>query len=187
MPSKRHSPRPVSEPPMYDFSVIRDLRKHSGMSIGTVSGLSGVSPAVISKLERNRTTAELSTLFRLGRVFGVTTQDLIALAESRTAHLARTSSHSSGGFVFKEILYGNVRLLSGEAKKGARVSRPEIHRDDYEVCWVLKGGVRFTLPHETHTLKAGEAIQFDAVLQHTYEAVADCQVIIAHLRKGKRF
>ena len=172
---------------MYDFSVLRDLRKHSAQSIGDVSELSGISASVISKLERNRTSADLSTLFRLGRVFGMTTQDLIALAESRTAHRARTTAHTSGGFVFKEILYGNVRLLFGDAAKGARVSRPEMHRDDYEVCWVLKGTLRFTLPHEKHTLKAGDAIQFDAVLHHTYEALADCRIIIAHLRKGKRF
>jgi len=172
---------------MYDFSILRDLRKQSSLNIGTVSELSGISPSVISKLERNQTSAELSTLFRLGRVFGMTTQDLIALAESRTAQVVRTTSHASGGFVFKEILYGNVRLLFGEARKGAKVSRPEIHRDDHEVCWVLKGTVRFLLPHEKHTLKTGDAIQFDAVLHHTYEAVTDCQVIIAHLRKGKRF
>ena len=172
---------------MYDFSVLRDLRKHASLSIGAVSEVSGISPSVISKLERNKTSAELSTLFRLGRVFGMTTQDLIALAESRTAHLTRATPHVAGGFVFKEILYGNVRLLFAEAQKGAQVSRPEIHRDDYEICWVLKGAVRFTLPHEKHTIKAGNAIQFNAALQHTYEALADCQIVIAHVRKAKRF
>jgi len=172
---------------MYDFSVLRDLRKQAALSIENVSERSGISPSVISKLERNQTSAELSTLFRLGRVFGMTTQDLIALAESRTAHLSETTTHHAGGFAFQEINYSNVRLLYGEARKGASVSRPEIHRDDYEICWVLKGTVLFKLPHETHTIKTGGAIQFDAVLHHTYEAITDCRVIIAHLRKGKRF
>ena len=172
---------------MFDFSVLRDLRKRECLSIEQVSESSGVSPAVISKLERNQTSAELSTLFRLSRVFGINTTDLVALAESRTAHLAKTKVHKSGLFIFKEIAYGNIRLLFGEAPGGAIVSRPEIHGDDYEICWVLSGVIAVTLPHEKHLIKAGNAIQFDAILDHTYEVQEDCRVMIVHLKKGKRF
>ncbi|MEI6035271.1 MAG: helix-turn-helix domain-containing protein [Verrucomicrobiae bacterium] len=173
--------------PMFDFSVLRGLRKRDGLSIEQVSKSSGVSAAVISKLERNQTSAELSTLFRLGRVFGINTTELISLAESRTAQLARSTTRQSGAFHFKEIAYGNARLLFGSAPGGATVSRPEIHRDDYEICWVLSGKVEINLPHERHVIEAGGGIQFDAILDHTYAALEACQVIIAHLRKGKRF
>ena len=74
-------------------------------------------------------------------------------------------------------------LLRREQECRAR----EIHRDDYEVCWVLSGRVRFTLPDEKHELTSGEAIQFDAILHHTYEALENCEVVVIHLRKGKRF
>jgi transcriptional regulator with XRE-family HTH domain len=172
---------------MYDFSVLRELRKRDHLTIGDVSKRSGISPAVISKLERNQTRAELETLFRLGRVFGMTATDLLALTEMRTAHRATAATHVGGEFVFKEVQYANARLLFGEAPKGAKVSRPEIHQDDYEVCWVLTGKVRLILPHEQHDLNAGQAIQFDAILHHTYEALESSQLIVVHLRKGKRF
>ena len=55
---------------MFDFSVLRELRKREGLTIEATSKRSGVSPAVISKLERNQTRAELETLFRISRVFG---------------------------------------------------------------------------------------------------------------------
>mgnify|MGYP001837380540 CR=1 FL=1 len=48
----------------FDFTILRELRKRAGLSIGEVSAESGVSAAVISKLERNRTRAELDTLYR---------------------------------------------------------------------------------------------------------------------------
>ena len=171
----------------YDFSFIRQLRKRDELTIGDVSKRSGISAAVISKLERNQTRAELETLFKLSRVFGLTTNELIALAESRTSQRASSAKHVAGGFIFREISYSNIRCLFGAAPKGAKVSRPEIHRDDYEVCWVLSGRVRFDLPDETHELNGGDAIQFDAILHHTYEALEDCEIIIIHLRKGKRF
>ena len=113
--------------------------------------------------------------------------DLLALAESRGAHHASETRHKSGGFDFREVRYGNARCLYGCARKGSTLSRPEIHGDDYEICWVLKGSLRIRLPHEVHDLATGRAIQFDAILEHTYEALADCEIVIVHMRKGKRF
>jgi mannose-6-phosphate isomerase-like protein (cupin superfamily) len=113
--------------------------------------------------------------------------DLLMLTESRTAHRAVESSHRSGAFTFRDIHYGNIRALLGEAKAGGMVSNPEIHQDDLEVCWVLRGAIRVKLPHEHPVLKAGECVQFDAILEHSYEVMEDCQILILHLKKGKRF
>jgi quercetin dioxygenase-like cupin family protein len=77
--------------------------------------------------------------------------------------------------------------MHASAPKGARLSTPELHRDDYELCWVLKGKLRFSLPNESYELSGGESLQFDALLSHTYEVLEDCEIIITHLRKDKRF
>ena len=177
----------VSSEGMYDFTILRDLRKREGWTIADLSSRTGVSPAVISKLERNQTSSELSTLFSLSRAFGMNATDLLLLAESRTSHRSTESSHRSGAFTFREIRYGNVRALLGEASAGGQVSNPEIHQDDLEVCWVLRGTVRVQLPHEQPVLKAGECVQFDAIQEHAYEVLEDCQILILHLKKGKRF
>jgi transcriptional regulator with XRE-family HTH domain len=183
--SRRKFPGDVAR--MYDFSVLRQLRKREGLTIADLSVRSGVSPAVISKLERNQTSAELPTLFYLGRAFGMNATDLLMLAESRTAHRSKETQHQSGAFTFRDIHYGNIRALLGEAVAGGQVSNPEFHQDDYEVCWVLRGKIRVNLPHEQQVLKAGECVQFDAILTHTYEVIENCQILILHLKKGKRF
>lgn len=179
-------PDPANQP-MFDFSVLREIRKREGLTMEAVSQRSGISIPVISRLERNQSSAELETLFKLSRVFGMNAADLLALAESRGAHRAQETQHKSGGFEFREIRYGNGLCLYGIAKKGSTLSRPEIHGDDYEICWVLKGRIRFRLPHEVHELRAGQAMQFDAILEHSYEALADSELMIVHMRKGKRF
>src|ERR1051326_8167774 len=99
----------LGEPPIYDFSFLRGLRKRDELTIQDVSTRSGVSPAVISKLERNQTSAELETLFRLSRVFGMNATEMLALAEARTAQRAVETSHVGGEFVFREVQYGNMR------------------------------------------------------------------------------
>lgn len=197
MPSRFPEPvpppaSPVAESPMpetlmFDFSVVRELRKREGLTLGDVSRRSGISIPVLSRLERNQSVAEIETIFKLSRVFGMNAADLLALAESRSAHHAAESRHKSGGFAFREVRYGNALCLYGKAKRGSSLSRPEVHGDDYEICWVLEGRLRIRLPHEVHDLAAGQAIQFDAILEHSYEALADCEIVIVHMRKGKRF
>ena len=172
---------------LYDFSILRTLRKRSELTIAEVSEKSGVSPAVISKLERNQTSAELETLFRIARIFDMSAADLIALAEARTGHRKDAGHREIHGFSFEQVKYSNILCLFGTAQKGEELSRPEIHEDDYEVCWVLEGEVEITLPGETHMLKAGQSLQFDAILEHAYRVVEDCRLLILHITKSRRF
>ena len=172
---------------MYNFTVLRDLRKKQALTIADLSERTGISPAVISKLERNQTVAELKTLFRLARGFGVTAAELLALVESRTAQAKQETERIAGDFHFRQIEYANCKCFYADAPKGSQRSNPDAHRDDFEVCWVLEGKVRIDLPHESHTLNAGDCLQFDAVFEHTYEVLEDCRFIITHIRKPKRF
>jgi transcriptional regulator with XRE-family HTH domain len=178
---------PRSEAPQFDFSVVRSLREQRELTLAQLSAASGVSVAVISKLERNQQSAELETIYRLARAFGLSATDLLALTESPLAHRTGEKSYRSGDFKFRQIRYANVVGLLGSAPAGSKVSRPEIHHDDTEVCWVIEGKLRLSLPHEEVLLAAGESIQFDAIQQHTYEALADSQFVILHLRKEKRY
>lgn len=172
---------------MYDFGIVRSLRKRRGWTIAHLASLAGVSSAVISRLERNESRAELETLFRVSRAFGVGTPELLSLAERPLAHVIRESAHESEGFAFREIAYGNVRCLLGSASASGWVSRPDVHADQYELCWCLSGTVRIALPAETHVLEAGSAVQFDAIIEHSYEAVTNCRLLIMHLTKEKRY
>ena len=177
----------ATPPDKFDFSVLRRLREQHEMTLADLSEASGVSVPVISKLERNQQSAELDTLYRLGRAFGMSATDLLALAESPLAHRGEEDAHRSGQFRFRQIRFANVVALLGTAPASSRVSRPEIHHDDTEVCWVLEGKLRLTLPHEECVLETGQCMQFDAIQQHTYESLADSRFLILHLRKDKRY
>lgn len=172
---------------MFDFSILREIRKREGLTLEEVASRSGLSIAVISRLERNQTSAELETLYKLGRVFGMSATDLLALSESRMAHLKGEESYRSDGFQFRMIRYANHACFLAVAKAGSRIRKPEIHHDDHETCWVIEGKVRIELPHETVELAAGQSLQFDAIQEHSYEAVEDSQLILVHLKKGKRY
>jgi len=172
---------------MYDFGVLRELRKRAGLTLDVIQARSGVTPAVLSRIERNKAKPELDTLYRLARVFGMTATDVLALAEQASAHTTTEERYGHAGFQFRKVTYGNATVFHARASCGTHVSNPEVHHNEYELCWVLEGTVRLTLPHEQHVLTAGQAIQFDAVLEHTYEVVEDLEMVITHIRKGMRY
>lgn len=172
---------------MFDFSVLREIRKRAGMTLSDLSERSGVSLGVISKLERNQTQAEVGTLYKLGRVFGMRATDILTLAEAPLSNKKQAQEYYSDGFQFQSVKYAKAKCILASAKAGARISKPDVHHDDHEICWVLKGSIRLTLPKESHDLEPGESIQFDAIQEHTYEALEDCEMMIVHLLKDKRF
>lgn len=177
---------PASEK-ICDFRILRELRKSHHLSIAALSEQSEVSASVISKLERNQTKAEIDTLYRLARVFRLSLGDLISLAEHKVAHLVNAENYRNGGFRFHRVSYGNFRCMYGFAEAGTKLSKPDLHGDDLETCWVRKGAVRIALPNEVCKLTAGMSVQFDALMPHTYEVLEDCEIIIIHLKKGNRF
>ena len=170
-----------------DFSVIRQLRKDASMTLENVSEKSGVSIAVLSRLERNQQICEIETLYRLARVFNLSASDLLGLAESTAAHPKRAESYRSGFFEFEKVSYAGIDCFLAEAHAGSELTRPEAHGDEFEICWVLEGRLRISLPAETHELGPGEALQFDAVLPHTYEVLENARLHIIHLKKTHRF
>lgn len=171
----------------FDFGILREIRKRAELTISELSARSGVSVAVISKLERNQTQAEVGTLRKIGGVFGMRATDLLTLAESPISRKKVATSYNSDGFDIQKVRYGNADCILADGKKGVRVSKPDIHHDDHEICWVIEGKARLELPQQSFELDAGESVQFDAIQEHSYEALEDCRLVIVHLRKDKRF
>jgi transcriptional regulator with XRE-family HTH domain len=170
----------------YDFSILRNLRKAQGFTIADIAQASGISTAVISRIERNQAVPELDTLARLGKAFGISATDLLGLAEFRTAQTATAQHYTSGGFQFLNVNFMNIQCFMGSALAGGTVNRPEVHHNDHEICWILQGSIEMMINEERHVLKEGDALQFDAVLSHTYRALSDCRILILHIRKGKQ-
>ncbi len=169
----------------FDFSIIRKLRQRDKLSIAELSEESGVSAAVISKLERNCNHAELDTLLRLARVFELSTAELLSMAELNFTRRCNETFRRAENFRFREVHFPGVKVQYGRADAGDCLSRPEIHRDEYEMCWVLKGKMKLSLSGTEYEVSVGMSLAFDALLEHGYCAIEDSEFIIIHRRKDQ--
>jgi transcriptional regulator with XRE-family HTH domain len=170
-----------------DFSIVRELRKRAGMTLEAVSQQSGVSIAGLSKLERNQNMIELDTLYRLARVFSLSATDLLSLAESCSARVREAEFYESGPFEFQRVQFKGITCYQATAEAGGSLSKPEAHGDEFEICWVREGRIRILLPREQHVLCPGQALKFDAALEHSYEILENSEVTIIHIEKTHRF
>ena len=66
------------------------------------------------------------------------------------------------------------------------ITELSISVDNVFMCAMLLV-IAVTLPSESYELSAGQSLQFDALLEHTYEALTDCELLILHIRKENRF
>ncbi|OGJ91797.1 MAG: hypothetical protein A2487_04460 [Candidatus Raymondbacteria bacterium RifOxyC12_full_50_8] len=171
----------------YNFEILRFLRKQKKLTIEGLAKKSKVSFAVISKLERNQTNPGLATLQQMARALDMSATELVSMAEVTANELKKETSYKANGFFFRRVQYNNLTLQAGSAPAKTKISRPEIHENDNEIVYVSRGSVRLTLPMGAYVINKGESMQFDAIFSHTYEVLQDCDLIIVHIKKDKRF
>jgi transcriptional regulator with XRE-family HTH domain len=143
-------------------------RQERGWSINALAQASGVSRAMIAKIEHGDVQPTAALLARLSGAFGMTLSELVASAEGVPD---RRSSREHQP-VWRDPASGYVRravsptaslmlqLVEIELPAGARVPMP---RESYlfidQQIWVLEGRLRFIEGEETHELAAGDCLQ----------------------------
>jgi len=169
----------------YDFSIIRHLRKKLGLTIYGLSEKCGVSYVALSKLERNLGNPELKTLDRIARALNIETHNLLALAEHERPKIvdaARTKDEF--GFDLTSATVDGIRVAMVRGAKGTKGAEAHQHRDNYEICLVLSGKLHLNVRESVYEINAGQAVRFDCVFDHHYEAVEDTEFL--HVLIAKR-
>jgi transcriptional regulator with XRE-family HTH domain len=154
----------------YDFSVLRDLRKRRNLTINELSKLCGISYVALSKLERNQGNPELKTLDCISKALGLASHNLLALAEQQEPLSAsERTCRIMGKAECRLIDLDGTRVFVVRAPKGSSGGEPNLHRDDYERCFVLEGRVKVTVRGNDYVLRAGQGLMWDSLFDHRYE------------------
>jgi len=156
----------------YDFSVLREIRKRKDLTINGLSKKCGVSYVSLSKLERNQGNPELKTLDRITQALGMTSHNLLALADrQRPIQAAEQTAKILGKATCRFVNLDGTRVFVISAPKGAAGCEAAFHRDDYERCFVLEGRLKVVVRDSEYLLGPGEGLTWDSLFEHSYEAV----------------
>jgi transcriptional regulator with XRE-family HTH domain len=145
-------------------------------SLGDLAERSGVSKAMISKIERGESSPTAIVLGRLSGAFGLTISTLLARAEGIPSRLVRASEQAvwrdpATGYLRTAVSpegSGVIDLVRCELPPGASVAYPAsaftfIHQQ----IWMLQGRLHFIEGAEIHELCRGDCLQLGSP--------ADCQ------------
>lgn len=156
----------------YDFSILHDLRKTRNMTIADLGEKCGVSYVSLSKLEHNEGNPELRTLDRIAQALGLSTHNLLALADrQRPIQATEQSAKILGKATCRFVNLDGTRIFLIRAPKGAVGSEPAFHCDDYERCFVIDGRLKINVRENEYILEAGDGLVWDSIYEHAYQAM----------------
>ena len=158
---------------------VRQLRRAAGMTLEALAEESGVSRAMLSKVERGEKNPTLVVAARISSGLGVPFSRLLGEEERREVVVVRRE----GRLVARDPETGFERQLlsppfAGRAVEFARNVVPEgagsgefpAHRRGVEeYVAVEKGRLRAVLAGEEYVLAEGDALYFEADLPHRFD------------------
>ena len=158
-------PEPLSASLAATLLSARLTRK---LSSSALAERSGVSRAMIGKIERSEAQPTAALLGRLSAALGMTLSELVARAEGDDRRLMRaadqpTWTDPSSGYRRRAVspaTGGPLELVEVELPAGAEVSYPaDAYAFIHQQIWMLEGRLRFREGDTEHELDAGDCLQ----------------------------
>jgi transcriptional regulator with XRE-family HTH domain len=164
---------------------IRALRLRKKMGLVELGKHTGLSPAMLSKIERGKLFPTLPTLLRVALVFSVGLEYFFAgarekpvVAVVRKRDRIRFADSPDGGgvnFHFESLDYpATERRLNAYVADFEAVPADRLRMHDHpgaELIYVLRGTLAVHIGEEDYVLAVGDSMYFDSGVAHGYRRI----------------
>src|SRR5580698_8790432 len=165
---------------------IRTLRLRKSMGLVELGNHTGLSPAMLSKLERGKLFPTLPTLLRIALVFGVGLEHFFT--DERKRHVVsivrkkerlRFPESPGGGPVayhFESLDFKTTeRKLNAFYAEFEEMPAEKVRQHQHpgiEVLYLVSGRLEITIGSDGFQLAAGDAMYFDSSVRHGYRRLS---------------
>jgi transcriptional regulator with XRE-family HTH domain len=185
---------------------LRQERQRRGMTVREIARRVGVSPSLISQIERDKVNPSVSTLWSLVTVLGLTMGDLFADEDSVPGAPPATAPHPAApvtvpghravinletGVHWERLTAGSdpvVEFLSVEYPPGGASCSPDslVRHGGKEYGYVVSGRLGVRIGFDEYDLGPGMAISFDASAPHRLWAIGDQPAVAIWVVVGRQ-
>jgi transcriptional regulator with XRE-family HTH domain len=176
---------------------IRTLRLKKGMGLVELGKHTGLSAALLSKLERDKLFPTLPTLLRIALVFSVGLEFfftderkrriLAVVRKKDRVRFPEKPGTADVSYFFESLDYPaterkfNVYLAEFQELPPEKI-KPHNHAG-VEFLYLVSGALDIKVGSDTHSLEAGDSIYFDSAVQHSYRRVGKkpCEAVTVTL------
>jgi transcriptional regulator with XRE-family HTH domain len=162
-------------------SKIRALRLKKKLGLMQLSEHTGLSPAMLSKIERGKLFPTLPTLLRIALVFGVGLEHFFVDGEERPRatiirkkdrlRLPNRPGEGPPSYFFESLDFPvtdrKMEAFLAEFPAGSKPSEPHLH-DGAELIFVLNGRLAVDVDGQESVLDEGDAMYFESGVAHSY-------------------
>jgi transcriptional regulator with XRE-family HTH domain len=149
-------------------ATLHAARLARGLTAGALAARSGVSRAMIGKIERGEAQPTAALLGRLSGALGMTLSELVARAEGDDRRLVRAADQPTwtdpdSGYQRRAVSPGTggpLELVEVHLPPGAEVSYPaDTYAFVHQQIWVLSGHLRCREGDAVHELDVGDCLR----------------------------
>jgi transcriptional regulator with XRE-family HTH domain len=175
-------------------ATLQAVRVNRGLSANALADLSGVSRAMIGKIERGEAQPTAALLGRLIGPLGMTMSELFARVEVQPERVARKAAQPlwtdpETGYHRRTVspAGSHIQLVEVELPPGQTVSYPpDPFVLTHHLIWVLAGHLRFREGDVNHELNAGDCLELGPpqASSYTNPTKAVCRYLVALTRQA---
>lgn len=173
---------------------IRQMRIEKGMTLQALADLTGLSPSMLSLLERGRTGPSIGTLVVVASALGAQMSDLLDRSdggeEDPVSRAAGRRAFETGAGVTRRILKQDqargVEIAVNDYRPGTS-NAPTAHgHEGFEYGIVLEGVMEVALSGRSYTLEPGDLISYPSPQPHRFTNVGKsrARTLWINLRRG---
>lgn len=165
-------------------TAVHNLRVHASITLRELGRKSGVSPAMISRIENGQVSPSLSTLESLAAALDVPVISLfqhtvqksdIAFARAgeglQARRIAPGHTHDYrilGSFANNALRFSVARVTLSHADDG---THPVYHNSGYVLITILEGQCVYGCGDHVYDMGPGDSLTFDAQLRHGVRSI----------------
>jgi transcriptional regulator with XRE-family HTH domain len=165
---------------------IKSLRIDQGLTLAELGAKVNLSTSYLSQIERDRTQPSLTTLVNIAKALNVEPRHFFETGENsmlivqagQTRPVEYLNPETACYPLTPEDATSNLQVYRVVIQPGSQPYQCRPYSGE-EMCFVLKGELTVAASDETHTLKAGDSIHYDALLLHGWsnQASQPCEFI----------
>jgi len=168
---------------------LKQVRRAAGLSQRDLSKRSGVTNAMISLIENNRTNPSVGRLKRILDGIPISMSDFFALENEPQRQVFFQATElkeiADGRISYRQVGAGNagqtLQILSERYRPGADTGKAMLRHNSEEGGIVIRGRLELTVGKQKRVLGPGDAYYFDSRVPHRFRNVSDdeCEVVSA--------
>ena|SRR5688572_21206566 len=184
----------VNDPTPLIAQRIHDSRRANGWSLEQFAQRSGVSKAMLSKIERCQASPTAALLGKISGALGITMSALLASPTQSGARLVRADDQPvwrdpGTAYVRRQVSplsNSPMHLVEVRLPRAARVAFPaSAYEFIRQVVWVLNGSLEFREGNVLHQLRVGDCLELgdpsDCEFRNTGRV--ECRYLVAVVKR----